>query len=207
MSVFASRRARRGHYKAIAASVEFLRGVVGLDVREGQAPAGCFFPGVWCGGDHVLCYDPRVACVGDLLHDAGHLAVMPSRLRPLLGVGDVYGSPAMRTQPEELDPALWIGYFGDREPWPVLELNTVALEHAAIAWSYAAANAAGVDPRRVFGVTWYSPSNSGPVAGAGAELLRLLNYGTHPGIRELARLGLVDDADDFPFLRRWLAPD
>ncbi|CAM3472938.1 hypothetical protein [Paracidovorax anthurii] len=61
--------------------MDFLRGI-GLAVREAELPDGCFLPGVRVehGG---LCVDvARLRWPGDLLHEAGHLAVIPSALRP-----------------------------------------------------------------------------------------------------------------------------
>ncbi|SFE15794.1 hypothetical protein [Paracidovorax konjaci] len=60
--------------------VDFLRGI-GLPVREAELPEGCFLPGVRIehGG---LCMDmARLRWPGDLLHEAGHLAVVPAALR------------------------------------------------------------------------------------------------------------------------------
>lgn len=56
-------------------------GSIGLPVREGQVPNGSFLPGVRIerGG---LCVDrARLLWPGDLLHEAGHLAVVPAALR------------------------------------------------------------------------------------------------------------------------------
>ncbi|WP_026433983.1 hypothetical protein [Paracidovorax oryzae] len=60
--------------------MDFLRGI-GLPVREAPLPDGSFLPGVRIerGG---LCVDRvRLAWPGDLLHEAGHLAVVPAALR------------------------------------------------------------------------------------------------------------------------------
>lgn len=56
--------------------VGFLRGI-GLPLRETNLPEDCFLPGIRIerGG---LAYDPRrIRHWGDLLHEAGHLAVVP----------------------------------------------------------------------------------------------------------------------------------
>ena len=62
------------------AIIDFLA-EVGISVREGVPPAGSFLPGVAiaCGG---LIFDrDRLRWPGDLLHEAGHVAVTPRALR------------------------------------------------------------------------------------------------------------------------------
>jgi len=60
--------------------VTFLK-ELGLTVREEPLPAGTFLPGLAIRGGALL-FDPaRLTWPGDLLHEAGHLAVLPATLR------------------------------------------------------------------------------------------------------------------------------
>lgn len=59
---------------------DFLRGI-GLPVREEAVPGDAFLPGVQVQGGGIV-FDPaRLAWPGDLLHEAGHIAVTPAARR------------------------------------------------------------------------------------------------------------------------------
>jgi hypothetical protein len=61
--------------------VTFLRDIVGLTVRTESLSDETFLPGLMLNGA-ALVYDPdRLRYPGDLLHEAGHLAVIPSAVR------------------------------------------------------------------------------------------------------------------------------
>lgn len=61
--------------------VTFLREVVGLTVIEDSLADQTFLPGLTLRGA-ALVYDPKqLRYPGDLLHEAGHLAVIPSAVR------------------------------------------------------------------------------------------------------------------------------
>ena len=50
---------------------------IGLACDEGSVPEVCFLPGITLRGGGIV-FDPlRMTYPGDLLHEAGHLAVMP----------------------------------------------------------------------------------------------------------------------------------
>lgn len=60
--------------------LDFLRGI-GLAVREAEVPQGSFLPGVRIEKGGLRVDLARLCWPGDLLHEAGHLAVVPSGLR------------------------------------------------------------------------------------------------------------------------------
>ncbi len=99
--------------------VDFLR-AIGLVVEEAEVSES-FLPGIGVERGRLLVDPARLTWPGDLLHEAGHLAVAPAAARPLMG-GDV--------------------------AVPGLDLTT--LETAVFPWSYAAALAIGLDPAVVF---------------------------------------------------------
>jgi hypothetical protein len=83
--------------------VAFVRGV-GMDVRAGSLPADTFLPGLDIRHGAILVDEQRLAHPGDLLHEAGHVAV---------------ADPAERTGPS-LDPT------------PGDEMATLAWSYAAL---------------------------------------------------------------------------
>lgn len=61
--------------------LEFLRGI-GLPVHEAEVPDGSFLPGIRIEQGGLRVDRARLRWPGDLLHEAGHLAVVPAALRP-----------------------------------------------------------------------------------------------------------------------------
>jgi hypothetical protein len=94
---------------------------IGISVTAADLPAS-FLPGLTIEAGGLLVDESRLEYPGDLLHEAGHIAVAPSSARPSMSgsLDDVPG------------------------------LDTAALEWAAIPWSYAAALEIGIDPGIVF---------------------------------------------------------
>ncbi len=102
-----------GHYRPI---VDFLRDI-GLPVAEAALPGDTFLPGIAI-RDGGLIVDPdRLRWPGDLLHEAGHLAVLPPALR----------AQASDDLAEEQD----VPHAGETE---------------AMAWAWAAVHAIGLPP-------------------------------------------------------------
>jgi hypothetical protein len=100
--------------------VGFLRDI-GLPVREGEVGESAFLPGLLIEAG-VLVFDrDRLAWPGDLLHEAGHIAVTPPAQRPLL--------------PDPLDGLSELAHGGEAE---------------ATAWAWAASVALGLDPTVLF---------------------------------------------------------
>lgn len=94
---------------------------IGIRVIETELPDDCFLPGLAIEKNAILMDPQRMKFPGDLLHEAGHLAVTSEELRPLIGTA-------------EMDPA-----------WP-----SDGDELAAILWSYAALNYLELEPEVVF---------------------------------------------------------
>ncbi len=99
------------HYRAI---VDFIAGI-GLPIRETTLPDDTFLPGVELREGGILVDPARLQWPGDLLHEAGHLAVLPSQVRHI----------AEEDQPNAADAA----HAGETE---------------AMAWAYAAALEIGI---------------------------------------------------------------
>jgi len=145
--------------------LRFLRGI-GIPVDAVSLPADGFLPAIEV-RDGRLLYDPdRLQWPGDLLHEAGHIAVT---------------DPAIRATVSE-----FASDGGD--------------EMAAIAWSYAAALAIGIDPRVVFHDHGYR--------GDGQWLAETFADGRYIGLPMLQYYGLArlpaDDGAPYPAMVKWL---
>jgi hypothetical protein len=100
--------------------VEFLR-EIGLEVISRHLDEKTFLSGIFIEQGKMFVDEDKLAFPGDLLHEAGHLAVAPAGLRGLLS---------------------------DEVALPGFDID--AIESGAIAWSYAAALHLELDPRVVF---------------------------------------------------------
>lgn len=155
--------------------VEFLR-VIGIAVEPADLdPEECFLPGLRLDRGRLLYDEEALAYPGDLLHEAGHIAVAPPGARELLsGAADVPG------------------------------LDMGRLEHAAVAWSYAAALEVGIDPALVF--------HEGGYRGKGRRLLGTYSVGVYPGANLLEESGMAASparaaelgVDPYPHMIEWV---
>ncbi len=118
------------HTEAI---VSFLRNI-GIVVREGAVAADAFLPGLVLERGEIVFDASRLTWPGDLLHEAGHIAVTPPEQRRLL--------------PESL-----AGH-------PV---DAGGGEVEATAWAYAASVAMGLDPAVLFHEGGYHGKSAGLV--------------------------------------------
>jgi len=100
--------------------IRFLK-EIGIPVVEKTLPGDCFLPGLVLERNTILMDPQRLKYPGDLLHEAGHLAVTSGELRALAGT-------------DEMDPS-----------WP-----SDGDELAAILWSYAALRHLELEPEVVF---------------------------------------------------------
>jgi hypothetical protein len=125
-----------------------------------------FLPGVRIERGVLEMDSARLAHPGDLLHEAGHIAMTPAALRvQLSGAIDVPG------------------------------LDMTQLEHAAVAWSYAAALAARIHPAEVFHADGYR--------GQSAGLLATFAAGVYPGAHLLVAAGMTT-SEAYPQMLHWL---
>ena len=94
---------------------------IGLEILSVTIEGKTFLPGILVENGKILADETKLTYPGDLLHEAGHLALAPRDLRPKLS-GEV-ALPGVRMEPVEV---------------------------GVIAWSYAAILHLGLDPRVVF---------------------------------------------------------
>lgn len=153
-------------FRAILAFLER----VGIEVVLEPLAQQTFLPGLAIRDGRLVVDAARLGWPGDLLHEAGHIAVSaPEEREGLNGVRD--------------DPAE---------------------EMAAIAWSYAAAVAIGLDPAMLF--------HEGGYRGGGQALIDAFTSGDDVGVPMLQYFGMTDGraataapgSRPYPHMDRWL---
>jgi hypothetical protein len=100
--------------------ISFLRSI-GVNTQYQNIETDCFLPGISIENGGLIIDKEKLKYPGDILHEAGHLAVVPAEDRATLNEHDI----ALRPQRE-------------------------AEEMMAIAWSYAVCVHLGIDSRFVF---------------------------------------------------------
>lgn len=90
----------------ITATIAAFLQEIGLAVRPGHVPARAFVPGVWIERGELIVDEATLRFPGDILHEAGHLAV---------------AAPARRS-----------GITGDAGPDPAEEMMAIAWSYAAV---------------------------------------------------------------------------
>lgn len=141
----------------------------------------------------IIIVDPIDAAVcGSMLHEAGHIAVVPSMFRHLI-TGD-----ASESITDAMGKYLDNGenHF-DYPENPIARGILQSGECEAIAWSYAAARAIGIDTTLPFRLGF---------EGNGLEVHTGLRMGHHFGINGLAAGGMTDlrGGSAFPKMHKWM---
>ncbi|ASG25363.1 hypothetical protein [Nitrospirillum viridazoti] len=188
------------HPEALDPIVGFLRDI-GFTVKYGAGAQGGFLPGVNIAAG-VLHVDPETLVgPGDLLHEAGHMAILPLRLHAQLGrdlEADMRAAIAAEAGP---------GLPAD----PRLSVPLQQGEMMAQAWSYAAALHLGVPLECIFFPgSYHVDAYEGP-----HPMQRWLEAGTHHGLGGLAHVGMTgftgvfalmgdNGLPPFPQMSRWV---
>lgn len=173
----------------------FLRST-GLSVEVGHVESW-FLTGINITGGRIIYNPDRLDSPGDLLHEAGHIAVTPAIFRKHL-----------TEDSDELARTHYEAWYEANPNWCCYPENPLgrhimqSSETEAIAWSYAAAVAAGVDTFLPFAVGFQDE---------GEIVHEQLAMGMHFGIHGLFHAGMtrvpngVRPAEDcFPNMIRWL---
>lgn len=157
-----------------AKMVDFIRGI-GIEIVETPLDIETFIPGIYIEQGRLLVDKQKLLYPGDLLHEAGHIAMVPGHLRHY-ATGNV----------GKIDQ---IGY---------------SYEIEAIAWSWAATVALGIDPEVLF-------HNKGYKGGAQGLLLNF-QLGVYLGVQVIEDAGMTCSehkavelgAQPFPAMQKWL---
>jgi hypothetical protein len=182
-------------------SLAFLRSV-GFDVVEADAlHPKSFVRGVWMDAGRLV-FHAESAHASDVLHEAGHLATVPSELRGLTFPGSFPGPRLAKAVTRCVRERPFVDELGREDPVVrgILQMG----DCEASAWSFAAAVAIGMPPEQLI-----APRVDGSVPYEDPELARavldgLLHRG-YFGINGLAAAGFCKQRE-FPTMLRWLAP-
>ena len=186
-----TRRSKISISGAFAKSATFLQGL-GFTVRQDSRASG-FLAGVEINNGQLIVerFDDDIA--GELLHEAGHLAVLPSpfRNRASGDLGDV-----IQRMSDWIDQNRATVSPDD----PLIRAILQSGECEAVAWSYAAATAIGIDTRIPF-IRGFD--------GEGPALHDQVASGYYFGVHGLAAGGMTDlprarAVSPYPRMKRWL---
>jgi hypothetical protein len=171
-----------------------------VEVVGYEHPAS-FAPGVWLDeGRLFVCW--CVATPGDILHEAGHLATIPSSFRHLIRPGSLPGPLLMAAIEDYIrTTGLVLDAFGTEDPVSRALLQMGDCE--ATAWSFAAARALDLDPGVLFAPR---PDGTRPFGDqeAAEDVRSMLECSRYFGINGLQAAGYCT-VREFPRMRRWLA--
>jgi len=162
------------HIKKI---IKFLQ-EIGIQVVEKELPESTFLPGLTIENDQIIVDYAKLKYPGDILHEAGHIAVTSPNDRKLIGT---------EKMPSE---------------WP-----TQGDEIASILWSFAALSHLNLDPNFVFHSDGYRNSSEWYIKNfttgnyMGLPLLQWLKM-AYPNDKILENEKLA-----FPAMQNWLRPD
>jgi hypothetical protein len=155
--------------------VAFLRNEVGLIVLETELPSDTFLPGLTLRGTTILFDRQKLENSGDLLHEAGHLAMLPAVVRAQYADGGA-------TIPTDLMDAAELG---------------------ALAWSYAAITHLGLPPEIVFHARGYHGRSEGLLLGFSIGIFPGLMQLESAGMALNKVNAAAIDAIPFPAMLRW----
>ena len=153
--------------------VDFLRGI-GLVVEEGPVADDAFLPGLRIRAGAIMMDREKLAWPGDLLHEAGHIAVTPAAARARLSDG-----------------------LEDSE-------QPYAGEMEATAWAYAATRSLGLDPAVLFHAGGYHGRSESLIATYGAGVYPGCMGLSRAGMTLLAPQAAEKGAKPYPDMVRWL---
>ena len=173
------------HPEALDPIVSFLRGI-GIGVEFGAGAANGFLPGVNIHAGVIHADPETLVGSGDLLHEAGHIAILPKRFRLSLG----------RDLEADTKAAIAAEIGPDMPDDPILAKPLQQGELMAQAWSYAAALYLGLPAGCVF-----FPGSYKMDAYEGTHpMQRWLEGGSHHGQNNLAAVGMTGFSGLFAFL-------
>jgi hypothetical protein len=166
--------------------VNFLNDI-GFRIERTLRPRIGFLPGISIEGMTLYVDGNELKHEGDLLHEAGHIAIIPSIFRMHVSGGNI----------DEAMKPIFSEYFESHDfvkdgvEDPIMRGLLQCDETEAIAWSYAAAIECGIDPSSVL---HFDYDNS---------LKTMLQNNQYFGINGLQAAGMTS-VKTFPTMNRWL---
>ncbi len=164
------------HPESLQTILDFIR-EIGLSVEPKSLDDSTFLPGIHIENGTVFYDQEKLEFPGDLLHEAGHLALM---------------------KPHDREKA-----SGDLEPGDGKKMNADSTEIGVILWTYAAIVHLEIDPRIVFHEKGYRGSSDWFIDNftsgtyIGLPLLQWMGFCKHQDETD-------DSVPEFPHMLRWL---
>jgi hypothetical protein len=173
------------HPEALDPIVAFLRGI-GMQVEYGEGGRDGFLPGVNIRGGVMHVHPETLVGPGDLLHEAGHMIVLPRRYWPSMN----------RDMQADIEALLAEQSTRDGTPDPVLTRAVRQGEIMAQAWSYAVVRHLGLPQECLF-----FPGSYKHIDYEGIHpILAWIERGTHYGQLDLAQAGFTGFAGMFAYM-------
>ncbi len=148
---------------------------IGIEVRSVNLDVPTFLPGILVENGTILADETRLTYPGDLLHEAGHLAMAPASLRPSLS-GEV--------------------------TIPHVRMETVEIQ--TIAWSYAAIVHLGLDPKVVFHEGGYGVESERLLFSFSNGVYIGLNGLVDAGLTAIGKSASEMGVPEYPHMLKWL---
>jgi len=148
---------------------------IGLEVIPGRVQGETFLPGIEVKDGRLIVDESRLLYPGDLLHEAGHLAVMSGTMRKGLN-GNLVES----------------------------EADTALIEVAAIAWSYAACIHLGMDPGIVFHPAGYHGKSAALLLGFSLGVYPGVNQLQSAGLAVAGAEARAAGVPPYPHILKWV---
>jgi hypothetical protein len=148
---------------------------IGLQVSARSIPDGSFLSGILIENGKLLVDENKLIFPGDLLHEAGHLAVAPGDIR---------------------------GRLSDEVVLPGLDID--AVEAGAIAWSYAAALNLGIDPEVVFHDGGYKGKSINLLTNFSMGVYIGVNTLEDAGMTVSGKKAALSGTPPYPNMMKWL---
>ncbi len=157
---------------------------VGIPASKGDVPPDSFLPNITV-KDGVIVYNDATH-ISDLLHEAGHLAILPSRFRKSANKDF---AKIIRTMMENVD-------FSNPDA-PEARAAIQCSDVEATAWAYAAGKYLGIPDEEIILDHQYE--------GKGNETRDCLHAKCYFGINGLRAAGFFANVKSFPKMERWIA--
>ena len=148
---------------------------IGIPARRGDVPADSFLPGVQIANGGLVVDPLRLRWPGDVLHEAGHIAVTPAPQRAALNGA--------------LDGAEASPHGGEVE---------------AIAWSWAALLHLGLEPELLFHPEGYKGQSAGLLLSYSLGVCPGAAGLAQAGMTSVGTSAVASGVNPYPAMRRWL---
>lgn len=161
---------------------------IGIKTSRGNVPSNSFMPNIAI-QDGSIIYN-KDATLGDLLHEAGHLAIIPKKYRPMCQ-GDM--DESMRAIFDKAEIA------GEMIPDSTIYCALIqSSDPEATAWAWSAGRHIGIEPQDIIADYLYE--------GTGADVRLMLSLNCYLGINGLRAAGMLTSVKSFPHLTQWTQP-